>query len=161
MWKTDRETDKQLNDWGHRGYSREGSWATDQGFPPSPAFSIKPRHTGNNLWTRPSNSPTPTQPQEPTSPVSQLYQTKPRWTHLTPWPTTLTPSLQDKPNVTHAETDLCYIHNSTNAHTLHHVGAGRMCSLGGVSAYSLAQAQRWVIKKSNTVNAWGHNHINI
>lgn len=86
MWKTDRETDKQLNDWGHRGYCREGSWATDQGSPPSPAFSIKPRHTGNNLWTRPSNSPTPTQPQEPTSPVSQLHQTKPRCPHLTPDP---------------------------------------------------------------------------
>lgn len=27
---------------------------------PSPAFSIKPQHTGNNLWTWPSNSPAPT-----------------------------------------------------------------------------------------------------
>lgn len=32
---------------------------------PLPAFSIKPQHTGNNLWTWPSNSPAPVLSPEP------------------------------------------------------------------------------------------------
>lgn len=49
----------------------------------------------------------------------------------------------------------------TGAGTHSHTGSGPLCSHWGVSGYSSAEAQRWVIKKSNTVNARGHQHINI
>lgn len=50
---------------------------------PSPAFSIKPLHTGNNLWTWPSNSPAPilSPESQPLPPPNYIKQTP-----STPWP---------------------------------------------------------------------------
>ena len=142
---------------------KEGSGATDQGSLPSLAFSIKPQHTGNNLWTWPSNSPAPSL-NPGIQPLTLHNYMKP--THsapLTLWPAKHTPSWQDKPNVMHSEAYGCYIciHAGTNVHTLLKTRTGHQCSFWRVSAYSLALAQRLVIKKSNTVNARGHQHINI
>lgn len=87
---------------------------------PSPAYSIKPQHTGNNLWTWPSNSPAPalSPGSQPLPPPNYIKPTPS--TPLTLRPTTHTPSWQDKPHVAHAKLYMYYVwtHTGTNAHTL-------------------------------------------
>lgn len=156
---TDWETDAQLNEWRPKGHNGWGVGPQIRGPVPSPAFSIKPKHTGNNLWTWPSNSPAPAlSPGSQPLPPPNCIKLTPS-TPLTLWPTTHTPSWQDKRNVTHAKVYVYYVCTQTGAiaHIHSHIRSGPLCSHWGVSGYSSALAQRWVIKKSNTVNAQGHH----
>lgn len=156
----DRCTVEWVKTWGSRW---RGLGPQIRGPLPSPAVSIKPRHTGNNLWTWPSNSPAlPLNPgSQPLPPPNHIKPT-PR-TPPTLRPTTHSTFWQDKLNASRANymDYVCMLSNRRKcAHTLAQT-IRSLCSHWGVSGYSSAQAQRWVIKKSNTVNAQGHQHINI
>lgn len=74
------------------------------------AFSIKLQHTGNNLWTWPSNSPAPVLSRRPSSPTSTTSTPSSPSTPLTPL--TCSPF-----NMQHAKPNMYYVCSQMQAHT--------------------------------------------
>lgn len=112
----DRQRDRCTVEWVKtRGWQWRGVGPQIRGPFPSPAFSIKPQHTGNNLWTWPSNSPAPalSPGSQPLPPPNYIKPTPS--TPLTLRPTTHTTSWQDKPNVAHAKLYMYYVCSQTLA----------------------------------------------
>lgn len=114
----DRQRDRRTVEWVKtRGWQWRGVGPQIRGPFPSPAFSIKPQHTGNNLWTWPSNSPAPalSPGSQPLPPPNYIKPTPS--TPLTLRPTMHTTSWQDKPNVAHAKLYMYYVCSQTGSHT--------------------------------------------
>lgn len=82
---SDRQRDRRPVEWVKTGGSQRSSAGPQIRVPSSsPAFSIKPQLTGNNLWTWPSNSAAPTlSPWQPTSPTPPTTSDQPP---VPPWP---------------------------------------------------------------------------
>lgn len=98
------------------------------------------------------------------SSTPQLHQTNPQYPPVPPWPPDLRhiPHLDKTNLMSRMQNYICIMYVLIRGtHTGSHTRSDPLCSHWGVSGYSSAQAQRWVIKKSNTVNAQGHQHINI
>lgn len=156
-----RGTDARLNEWGLAGHGgaarghRSGVPLLLQHFQLSPGtlVTIYERDLptlrllcsalGANLSHRPqTTSEQPLLPLWPPDPQHILHSDK------------------TNPNVAHMQNYICIMYA-----LVVNVSTGLIKSacahIEGVSGYSLARAQRWVIKKSNTVNARGQQHINI
>lgn len=159
---SEMETDAQLNEWGPAGHNG-GVWGRRSGVPSlCQRFQLSPS-TLVTIYEH--DLPTlqlPYSARSPTSRTPQLHQTTPPSIPLTLWPAAPAVSRQDKPFDRACKT-ISVICMFLNASTCTHPRSqtGPLCSHWGVSSYSSAQAQRWLIKKSNTVNAQGHQHINI
>lgn len=147
QWQGQRDGDRCTVEWVKTcGSQWRGVGPQIRGSFPLPAFSIKPQHTGNNLWTRPSNSPAPVLSPEPN--LSHPPTTSNHSPKYPADPLTCSSYRKDKPFGRTYKT-INVICMFLNASTCTHARsqAGHLCSHWGVSGYSSVQAQRWLIKK--------------
>lgn len=154
-----RETDARLNEWGPAGHGgaarghRSGVPLLLQHFqlslgtlvtiyePDLTTLRLLRSALAANLSHRPPKLHQ-TNPQHPSDPQHILHSDK------------------TNPNVAHMQNYICIMY-ALVANTSTGLIRCPCAHIEGVSGYSLARAQRWVIKKSNTVNARGQQHINI